>query len=82
MPVQRKCAKSLSCVQLFATLWTEAHQAPLSMGSSRQEYRSGCHALLQGVFLTQGLNLGLMQLLHCRWSLYHSATGKAQFSKW
>ena len=31
----------LSCVQLFATLWTEAHQAPLSMGFSWQEYWSG-----------------------------------------
>ena len=30
-----------SCVQLFATLWTVAHQAPLSMGFSRQEYWSG-----------------------------------------
>ena len=28
----------------------------------------GSHSLLQGVFLTQGLNLGL---LHCRWILYH-----------
>ena len=34
-------AKSLSCVQLLATLWTVAHQAPLSMGFSRQEYWSG-----------------------------------------
>ena len=30
-----------SCVQLFATLWTLARQAPLSMGCSRQEYWSG-----------------------------------------
>ena len=30
-----------SHVQLFATLWTVAHQAPLSMGFSRQEYWSG-----------------------------------------
>ena len=30
-----------SCVQLFATPWTVAHQAPLSMGLSRQEYWSG-----------------------------------------
>ena len=30
----------LSCVRLFATLWTVAHQAPLSMGFSRQEYWS------------------------------------------
>ena len=33
--------KSLNCVCLFATLWTVAHQAPLSMGFSRQEYWSG-----------------------------------------
>ena len=33
--------KSLSCVQLFATPCTVAHQAPLSMGFSRQEYWSG-----------------------------------------
>ena len=32
---------SVSHVQLFATPWTVAHQAPLSMGSSRQEYWSG-----------------------------------------
>ena len=33
--------KSLSRVRLFATPWTVAHQAPPSMGFSRQEYRSG-----------------------------------------
>ena len=32
--------KSLSCVQLFATPWTAAYQAYLSMGFSRQEYWS------------------------------------------
>ena len=34
-------AQSLSCVQLFATPWTAVHQAPLSMGFSRQECWSG-----------------------------------------
>ena len=33
--------KSLSPVRLFVTPWTAAHQAPLSMGFSRQEYWSG-----------------------------------------
>ena len=33
--------KLLSCVQLLATPWTAAHQAPPSMGFSRQEYWSG-----------------------------------------
>ena len=35
------CVKSLSRVRLFATPWTVAHQTPLSMGFSRQEYWSG-----------------------------------------
>ena len=35
------CAQSLSRVQLFVTPWTTAHQAPLSMGFSRQEYWRG-----------------------------------------
>ena len=33
--------KSLSHIQLFATLWTVAYQAPQSMEFSRQEYWSG-----------------------------------------
>ena len=33
--------KSLRRVQLFATPWTSAYQAPLSMQFSRQEYWSG-----------------------------------------
>ena len=34
-------AQSLNCVQTSATPWTVAHQAPLSMRFSRQEYWSG-----------------------------------------
>ena len=43
----------LSCfsrVQLFATLWAIPHQAPLSMGFSRQEHWSELPALLQRIF--------------------------------
>ena len=36
-----KEGKLLSHVRLFATPWTVAYQAPLSMGFSRQEYWSG-----------------------------------------
>ena len=112
--------KLLGRVRLLATPWTAAHQAPVSVGFSRQEYCSGlplpspiaysiivclifgwrktyinkgfyffriwhsyiwawgfsrqditgvgCHALLQGIFATQGSNPGLP---HCRWILYH-----------
>ena len=36
------CIKShFTCVQLFVTPWTVAHQAPLSLGFSRWEYWSG-----------------------------------------
>ena len=34
-------AQSLNPVQLFVTPWTVAHQVPLSVGFSRQEYWSG-----------------------------------------
>ena len=64
--------QSLSCVQLFETPWTVAHQAPLFTGFSRQEYWSGWpfsgrSSAIQKTFPTQGLNPGLM---HCRWILY------------
>ena len=51
-------------VWFFATSQTVAHQAPLSMGFSRQNTGVGCHALLQGIFSTQGSNPGLLCLLH------------------
>ena len=35
------CAQLLSHIQVFATPWTVAHQAPLSMGFSKQKYWSG-----------------------------------------
>ena len=37
-----------NCVQVFATLWTVAHQPPLSMGFSRQEYWRGLPFLPPG----------------------------------
>ena len=56
--------KLLSCVQLFATPWTVAHQAPPSMNFLGKSTRVGCHVLLQVIFLGQGL-------LYCRQRLYH-----------
>ena len=58
-------SESRSVVSDSVTPWTVACQAPLSMEFSRQEY---CHALLQEIFPTQGLNPGLP---HCRQILYH-----------
>ena len=53
-----------SRVRLFVTLWTVASQAPLSMDSPGENTIVHCRALLQGVLLTQGLNVGLLRFLH------------------
>ena len=47
------------CVWLCATPWTVAHQAPLSMGFSRQEYWSGLTCPLQGIFPGDLPDLGI-----------------------
>ena len=63
----------------LATAWTVAHQAPLSMGFFRQEYWSWLHFLLQGIFLTQGANPGL---LHCRQILYPLSYEGSSSNSW
>ena len=45
---EREKVKSLSHVRLYVTPWTVAHQAPRSMGFSRQEYWSGLPFLSPG----------------------------------
>ena len=44
-----------SCVQLFAPPWTIAHQAPLSMGFSRQECWNGFPCPSSGGFSRSGI---------------------------
>ena len=53
----------LSRVQLSVTPWTVAHQSPLSMSFPGKNTGVDCHFLLQGIFLTQGLNPCLSCLL-------------------
>ena len=60
-----------SHVQLFATLWTVAHQVPLSMRFSRQEFWSGLPCLPPGDLPDPGTEqVGSLPL----WVLYHCAT--------
>ena len=58
--------------QLCPTLWDPMHCNPPASSvhgdSPGKSIGMGCHALLQGIFPTQGLNPGLS---HCRWILYH-----------
>ena len=57
----------------FAAPWTIQ-----SMEFSSPEYWSGNHSLLQGIFLTQGLNPGLP---HCRQILYQLSYKGSHFLK-
>ena len=65
----------LSCVQLFATHWTIAHQAPLFMEFSRQEYWSGLTFSISRDLYNPGI-----QHISCisRQILYHCSTWEAQ----
>ena len=60
------CVCVLSCVQSFAAPWTTRLLCPED--SPGKNTVMGCHVLLQGIFPTQGSNLGL---LHCKWTLCH-----------
>ena len=61
-PSVRACLVT-SVLSDSATLWTVARQAPLSISPGKNT-GVGCHALLQGIFLTQGSNRNLLCLLH------------------
>ena len=78
-----KCVCVLSCfshIRLFATLWTVAHQASLSMGFSRQEYWSGLLCPLPGDLLDTGIELGF-PTLHVD-SLLSKPLGRPQTSSY
>ena len=61
--VMHMSAHALSCVQLLATPWTEAHQAP-PCDFPAKNTGAGCHFLLQGIFSIQRLNPHFLNLLH------------------
>ena len=61
-------SQSLSHVRLFGTPWKSSLSGSFIHGNSPGKNTGvGCHALLQGIFLTQGSNPGLP---HCRQILY------------
>ena len=68
------------CGQLFPTLvitWPVAHQVPLSWASPGKNTGVGCHALLQGIFLTQKRTCVSGIFCTGRWILYHCTTWEA-----
>ena len=62
--------ESVSHLVISDSLWPHGLQPARLLcpwDSAGKNTGLGCHVLLQGLFLTQGSNLGL---LHCRWILY------------
>ena len=70
----------LSHVQLFATPWTVVPQNPHSWNFPHKNTGVGCRFLLQGIFLTQVLNLHLCLPCISRQILYHCTTWEAPHS--
>ena len=74
--------KSLSNVQLFATLWTVAYQTPLSMGFSRQDTGVGCHFLLQCMKLKVKVKLlSRVRIFATPWTAAYQAPLSIGFSR-
>ena len=63
--------KTLSHVWLFATPWTAAYQAPLSMGFSRQEYWSGLPLPSRVTLLQSLITYRSIHLINCFKSSHH-----------
>ena len=92
-PMHACMLSRFSHVWLYATLWTAAHQAPLSTGFSRQEYWSGlplykmismnvrfCYCIKKVV------NIGKIcitpNINHCILIYWKTNIGKPIYSKW
>ena len=69
-------------LQLCVTLWDpmDCNSPGFSVheDSPGKNTGVGCHALLQGIFITQRLNSSLPCLQHCQQILYYWVTGKSQ----
>ena len=58
-----------SCPTLCNPMYYSPPGSSVHGDSPSKNSGGGCHALLQEIFPTQGLNLCLLRLLHCRWIL-------------
>ena len=74
------CAVLYLVARLCLTLWDLMDCSPPGSSvngiSPGKNTRVGCHAFLQGIFLTQGLNLNLLRPLHWQAGSLPLASGK------
>ena len=79
MPLTSMCARSVTSVK-YDSLWLYGQQPTRLFSpwnSLGKNTGAGCHALLQGIFPTQGSNPRFLHLLHCQWIRYCWATREA-----
>ena len=69
----------LRCVQLFATPWTVAHQIPLSLEFSRQEYWSRLPFLSPGDLPNLGIKPRSPALAHGSFTIGTYISGKPRY---
>ena len=73
------CAKLLqSCLTLCDSMDYKPARLLCPWNFPGKNTGLGFHTLLQGIFLTQGLNPRLLKLLPCRWILYTEPPGRPQ----
>ena len=77
MMTQVLCLVAQSCPSLCDPMDCSPTGTSVHGDSPSHSTGVGCHAFLQGIFLTQESNLCLLQLLHCRWILHCWATGES-----
>ena len=74
------CLVTQSCLTLCNPMDYNPSGSSVHGDSSGKNIGVGCHAFLQRIFPTWGLNLGLP---HCRWILYHlSHQGSPRILAW
>ena len=74
------CLLTQSCLTLCEPMDCSLPGSSVHRDSLGKNTGVGCHALLQGIFPTQGSNPGLP---HCRWILYHlSHQGSPRILEW
>ena len=68
------------CLTICNPIDSAACSVPLFMEFSRQEYWSDCRILLQEIFPTQGLNLGLLHYRQILYPLSHQGSPNSDIS--
>ena len=75
------CLVAQSCLTLWDPLDYSLPGSSVHEIFQARNAGAGCHSLLQGIFLTQGSNLHLLCLLHCRQILYLLSHRESLWSK-